>query len=134
VIKRIMDGQMLIAIVGDFQDAGRGNNFVTENELPMQLGIMRKNKEYVANHIHKIRNRQAKSISNEFHYVVRGKVLVSLFGYQKNLITKIMLTPEMFCMLFNGGHGFEIIKDDTIMFEVKNGSFSGEIMDDKEKF
>jgi hypothetical protein len=126
-----MDGQILIAIVGDFKDVGWGNNFITENGLPMQIGIMRKNKEYVSNHIHKVRNRQFESISNEFHYVVRGKVIVSLFSTAKDLITKIMLGSEMFCALYNGGHGFEIIKDDTLILEIKNGSFTSK-EDDKE--
>jgi hypothetical protein len=126
-----MDGQTLIAIVGNLTDASWGNNFITENELPMQIGIMRKGKDKVENHIHKIRNRQVKSISNEFHYVVRGKAIVSLFGMGKNLITKITLVPEMFCALYNGGHGYEIIKEDTLMLEIKNGNFTSK-SDDKE--
>jgi hypothetical protein len=124
MIKRIMDGQILIAIVGDFKDAVYGNHFITENELPMQLGIIRKDKDKIPNHIHKIRNRQVKSISNEFHYVFRGKILASLFGSGKNLIAKIILNPGMFCALYNGGHGFKIIKDDTIMLEVKMGNYT----------
>ena len=133
MIKKIMDKDTLIAIVGSFEDASYGNNFVTEPGLPMQLGVMRLNKGQVQNHIHKVRNRQMKTISNEFHMVIRGKVFVSLFDCSKNLITKITLIPGMFCMLFNGGHGYEVIKDDTVMIEVKNGSFEG-VEIDKEKF
>ena len=131
--KRIMDGDVLIAIVGSMDDAGWGSTFVTENSLSMQLGVMRKNKGDIQNHIHKVRNRQTKSISTEFHYVVRGKVLVRLYGYQRNLIAKVMLTPQMYCMLFNGGHGFEIVKDDTLMFECKLGNYTN-VEEDKEKF
>jgi hypothetical protein len=128
-----MDKDMLIAIVGSMEDAGWGSTFITENSLSMQLGVMRKNKGDIQNHIHKVRNRQTKSISNEFHYVVRGKVLVRLYGYQRNLISKVMLTPQMYCMLFNGGHGFEIVKDDTLMFECKLGNYTN-VEEDKEKF
>ena len=128
-----MDGKTLIAIVGTIGDAKWGNDFITESELPMQIGIMRKNKEVIQSHIHKIRNRQTKSISNEFHYVVRGKVIVSLFGLTKNLLAKIMLCPEQFCVLYNGGHGFEVIEDDTLMLEVKAGAFTSK-EEDKEVF
>ncbi len=131
MIKRINDKGMLIAIVGSLQDIAHGNNFVTEPELPMQLGIMRVDKCKIPNHIHKVRNRQVKSISNEFHFVVQGKAMLSLFDYNKNLVTKIMLYPSMFCMLFNGGHGYEIIKDDTIILECKLGSYTTK-EDDKE--
>lgn len=132
MLKTVTDNGTLIALVGSFEDSAWGNNFLTQNELPMQLGVMRVNKQQVQDHIHKIRNRQVKSISNEFHYVVRGKVLVRLFNYEKKLIEKIMLCPNMFCLLFNGGHGFEIIKDDTLILEIKNGSFTT-VAEDKEK-
>lgn len=131
MIKKIMDGETLIAIVGSLDDAGWGNNFITEHELPMQMGIMRMNKGKIQGHIHKIRNRQFKSISNEFHMVIRGKVLISLYNFEKKLLDKIMVCPNMFCILYNGGHGFEIIKDDTLMIEAKCGSFTSRD-DDKE--
>lgn len=127
-----MDGDILIAIVGSLEDIGWGNNFITEPELQMQLGTMRFHKdEIVKAHIHKIRNRQFKSISCEFHYVVRGKMRVGLFKNDKSLITKIMLTPNMFCALYNGGHSYEVVKDDTLMMEVKIGSYTNR-EDDKE--
>jgi len=132
MIKSIINKGTLIALVGSFDDAGWGNNFLTDTNLPMQLGVMRKNKEHITNHIHKIRNRQCKSISNEFHYVIRGKVIVSLFNYEKELVTKVMLMPNMFCILYSGGHGFEILKDDTLMIELKSGSFTS-TDEDKEK-
>lgn len=134
MIKKIVDNGNLIAIVGSLQDVAHGNTFVTDPELPMQLGIMRNDKGVISNHIHKVRNRQVKSISNEFHMVITGKVILSLFNASKNLITKMTLCPGMFCMLFNGGHGYEIIRDDTIMVEVKLGEYTGNISDDKEKF
>jgi hypothetical protein len=133
LIKKITDKENLIAIVGSLQDIAYGNNFITEPELPMQLGLMRLNKGKIENHIHKIRNRQVKSISNEFHMVITGKAILSLFNASKNLVTKTTLCPGMFCMLFNGGHGYEIIKDDTVIVEVKNGAFTS-VDEDKEKF
>lgn len=133
MIKKIMDGQTLIAIVGSLQDVPHGLNFMTEPELPMQFATIRRDKGKIQNHIHKVQNRQVKSIANEFHMVVAGKAIISLFGYGKNLIDKIMLVPGMFCLLFNGGHGFEIIKDDTLIIEIKNGIYQGQEFD-KEKF
>lgn len=133
MLKKITDGKTLIALIGSFEDLGKGNHFLTENELPMQVGVLKSDKAKVANHIHKIRNRQTKSISNEFHLVVKGKVEISLYNYAKKLIQKVMLVPNMFCLLVNGGHGFEIVKDDTIMVEVKAGEFTS-VTDDKEKF
>jgi hypothetical protein len=101
----------------------------------MQIGILRTHKGdgNVKKHVHKIRDRQQKSISNEFHIVLRGAVIVSFYGYNKNLVDKITLYPSMFYCLYNGGHSFEFIEDDTVMVEVKNGAFSS-IEDDKEKF
>jgi hypothetical protein len=133
LIKRIVDGDTLIAIVGSLEDAAWGNKFVTENELPMQMGIMRLNKSEIQNHVHKIRNRQLKTISNEFHMVIRGRAMLRLFNKEKELVAKQMLCPNMFCILYSGGHGYEIIRDDTLMVEVKLGAYSS-VDDDKEKF
>jgi hypothetical protein len=133
VIKRITDNGNLIAIVGSLEDVPYGNNFITDPESPMQLGIMRNDKGQIANHVHKVRNRQSKSISCEFHMVITGKMILSLFNASKNLITKMTLCPSMFCMLFNGGHGYEIIRDDTVMIEVKLGNYTS-VEEDKEKF
>ena len=133
MIKRIVDGDTLIAIVGSLEDAAWGNKFVTENELPMQMGIMRLNKSEIQNHVHKIRNRQLKTISNEFHMVIRGRAMLRLFNKEKELVAKQMLCPNMFCILYSGGHGYEIIRDDTLMVEVKLGAYSS-VDDDKEKF
>lgn len=133
MIKRVMDGSTLIAIVGSLQDVEYGTNFVTEPELPMQLGIIRVDEGKIQNHIHKVQDWTMKSIANEFHIVITGKVFVSLFNNSKILVSKIMLVPGMFCMLFNGGHGYDIVEDDTIIIEVKNG-FYKDSETDKEKF
>jgi hypothetical protein len=133
MIKQIKDGKTLIAIVGSMEDAQWGNNFITDNELPVQIGILRTNKSTIQSHIHKIRNRQFKSISVEFHIVLRGKAIVTLYNYDKEVVDKITLCPNMFCALYNGGHSFAFIKDDSLMIEVKNGSYTT-VEDDKVKF
>lgn len=131
MIKKIVDNGILIAIVGSLQDMAYGNNFITEPELPMQIGVMRFNKCKINNHVHKVRNRQTKSISNEFHMVVEGKAILSLFNPNKNLVTKMTLNSGMFCALYNGGHGYEIIRDNTVIVEVKAGNYTNRD-DDKE--
>jgi hypothetical protein len=135
MIKQIMDGDTLIAIVGSFDDTKWGNHFITDKELPIQIGALRTNKGDggVEKHIHKIRNRQLKTISNEYFYMIRGKVNVFFYNYAKKLVGKVLLTPQMFCCLYNGGHSLEFIKDDSLMVEVKNGAFT-DVSDDKEKF
>ena len=135
VYKKIMDGETLIAIVGSFDDAKWGNTFITNKELPMQIGFLRTNKGDggVEKHIHKIRNRQVKSITNEYFYMIRGKANVFFYNFNKEIVGKALLTPKMFCCLYNGGHSLEFIKDDSLMVEVKNGAFT-DISDDKEKF
>jgi hypothetical protein len=131
MIKHIKDGSTLIAIIGSLDDVAWGNNFITQNDLQLQVGILRKEKGIVKNHLHKMRNRQMKTISQEFHLVIRGKAIVSLFNNAKELIDKELLCPNMYCLLVNGGHGYEIIKDDTLMLECKLGAYTNP-EDDKE--
>jgi hypothetical protein len=134
MIKKILDKGTLIAITGSVDDMPKGNNFITDNDLPMQVGIMHADKtDSYKNHIHKVRNHQYTSISMEYHIIIRGKVRLSLFNDDKTLIKKIILKPNMFSLLVHGGHGYEVLEDDTVMVECKLGNFEG-VESDKVRF
>lgn len=131
LINEVMDGSVLVAIVGSFDDVPWGNKFVSDEKLPMQLGTLRVNRGIINNHLHKEKNIQFKSIACEFHYIVRGKALLNIFNMKGKLMDTMMLLPNMFCMLYNGGHGYEILKNDTLIIETKIGAYDG-VQADKE--
>lgn len=134
MIKKILDKGTLIAIVGSVDDMPKGNNFITDNDLPMQVGIMHVDKTALCkNHVHKMRSHQYKAISIEYHMITKGKVRLSLFRDDKTLIKKMILKPNMFSLLIHGGHGYEILEDDTVMVECKLGQFES-VESDKVQF
>lgn len=130
MLKEITHNRTLIAIVGDLENLKLGNNFITNPELNMQVGVLKENKKVLRTHIHKVRNRNVHSISNEFCYVVRGSIKVKLYDYSKEFIDEVVMPSGTFCVLYNGGHGFEILEDNSLIIEVKAGAFTT-VEDDK---
>jgi hypothetical protein len=134
MIKKIIDKGTLIAIVGSVDNMPKGNNFITDNDLPMQVGVVHADKaETLKNHIHKTRDHRYQAISIEYHMVVKGRVRLSLFNDDKTLIKKMILKPNMFSLLIHGGHGYEILEDDTVVVECKLGKFES-VESDKVRF
>jgi len=84
-------------------------------------------------HIHKIRNRQSKTKTLEFVVVLVGKMRADYYSLEKVKVGSRMMREGDFVCLYDGGHGFEIVKDGTKLIEVKLGAFT-KVEDDKDKF
>ena len=58
---------------------------------------------------------------------------VTFYTLEKLEFCYRVLSQGDFIMLFDGGHGFEVLQNDTVFIEVKNGQFV-DTETDKEKF
>ena len=79
-------------------------------------------KKYAA-HRHLPRAREIPQ-TQESWVVVSGKVRVSIFDLDGKLLEKTVIGAGDCSITLRGGHGYEILKDNTIVFEFKLGSFS----------
>ena len=129
----IKDKNTLLAIIHRENDWVEGLNFCTPDELYVQAGTWNYNKgTKLAAHIHK----EYKRVTNktqEVTYIKEGSLKATIYDDKKNLVKEIILSKGDFAVFVNGGHGYEILEDNTKVLEVKNGPFIS-VDKDKEKF
>ncbi len=113
-----------IAIVVTKSFNKTGMNFVSADNLPLQLGInsYKKGQEIKA-HFHKSREIIVNNIQ-EVIYLKSGKALVRLYDLNKKLVKSITLSAGDLIFFVDGGHGFEM-SEDTTFIEVKQGPYLG---------
>ena len=70
-------------------------------------------------------------IAQESWVVIRGKVKAILYDLDDTIISEKILEPGDASITLYGGHTYEILEDDTLVYEYKTGPYTG-IEDDKE--
>ena len=126
------DGK-IIAIIYRDSDWTEGLNFITPNELFLQVGSWwyQKGKK-LDSHIHNDFDRVAQR-TQEMTYVKKGSMRVLLFDEKKKYLRDFTLYEGDLAVYAYGGHGYEILEDDTKIIEAKNGPFI-DVETDKTKF
>jgi hypothetical protein len=123
----------IISIIYRDDDWERGLNFITPDELFIQAGSWWYQKgEILQRHIHNDYPREA-TRTQETVYVKRGSMRCSIYTDEKEFIQDFILYQGDLAIFAFGGHGFEILEDDTKIIESKNGPFT-DVETDKTKF
>ena len=132
-MKVIRDKNKVIAIIYRNEDWIEGLNFITPSELNIQVSSWYYHKgKKLASHIHKYNPRQVDR-THEVTYVKQGKMKILLYSEDKEFIKEFILNAGDLAVYAYGGHGYEILEDNTQVIEVKSGPFSS-VDSDKEKF
>ncbi|WP_300156516.1 hypothetical protein [Solidesulfovibrio sp.] len=118
------NGVKLAMVLGgeDFKD---GLSFFTDNGDFIQLGSWR----YAAGtrlaaHNHNTVPRRSDR-TQEAVVVLRGRLRASVYSEEDVLLDRIEAGPGEVMLFLAGGHGYEILEDDTVVVEVKNGPYPG---------
>jgi hypothetical protein len=123
----------IISIVYRDDDWVEGLNFITPDELFVQVGSWWYNKgKKLDSHVHNDFKRTAMR-TQEMTYVKRGSMRVMLYDNDQNYLEDFILKQGDTAVFAYGGHGFEILEDDTQIIETKNGPFI-DVETDKTKF
>lgn len=123
----------ILAIVYRDEDWVQGLNFITPNDLFVQVGSWWYNKgQKLASHKHNDFERKAMR-TQEMTYVKRGSMKVLLYDEDKNFLQDFVLKEGDLAVFAYGGHGYEILDDGTKIIEAKNGPFV-DVETDKTKF
>jgi hypothetical protein len=111
------------------QDFAPGLSFFTADEDFIQVGSWRYPAgKVLAAHNH---NRAPRSLdrTQEAVIVLRGRVRAEVFDEEDALAGHLEAGPGEMLVLFHGGHGYQILEDDTLAIEVKNGPYPGADID-----
>ena len=123
----------ILSIVYRENEWVEGLNFITPNELFIQVGAWwyQKGKK-LASHVHNEFERVT-SRTQEMTYVKNGSMRVLLYDENHNYLEDFILYKGDLAIFAYGGHGYEILEDNTQIIECKNGPFV-DVEIDKTKF
>ena len=92
------------------------------------LNLNKENKFLPHKHFWKI-NKEKKKIVQESWLLIKGSAKVSFYDLDNKFLISKILKPGEVSITFAGGHKLDILKDDTIIYEHKNGPYEGQQKD-----
>lgn len=129
----IKNNNKIISIIYRDSDWVEGLNFITPNELFVQVGSWWYDKgKKLASHVHNDFERKA-TRTQEMTYVKKGSMKVLLYDEKKQYLQEFILFEGDLAVFAYGGHGYEILENNTKIIEAKNGPFV-DVDTDKTKF
>jgi cupin fold WbuC family metalloprotein len=116
---------ILLHIVHRLDEIEGRTNVVPENQF-LQLATLKMEKgKTFRPHKHIWKDGEDKVIAQESWVVIKGKVKVIMYDLDDTIIETPILHPGDCSMTFQGGHNYEVLKEDTIVYEYKTGPYKG---------
>lgn len=124
-MQEIIHNNVIFARIIRAENWNEGLSFFSKDEEFVQVGTwVYPEGKVLAAHIH---NQLPRSVTHtqEVVYVRNGRIEVSIFDFDNNLISKEILNSADTIILLNGGHGYRILDNNTQVLEIKNGPYFG---------
>lgn len=129
IYSKIKPGKLLHIInrlkdINGRQDIVPVNNFIQCATLKMENG------KTFPPHKHIIKDRHySEQIAQESWVVIKGAVQCKFYDLDDNLIATPILKPGDASFTLYGGHTYEILEENTIVYEYKTGPYEGQKLD-----
>lgn len=129
IYSKVEEGKLLHIInrlseINGRQEVVPENNFIQCATLKMQNG------KTFPPHKHITKERMyPNQIAQESWVVIKGKVKCILFDIDDTVIATPILEAGDASFTLYGGHTYEILEDDTIVYEYKTGPYEGQKLD-----
>lgn len=129
IYSKVEEGKLLHIInrldeISGRQEVVPENNFIQCATLKME-----KDKTFRPHkHIEKMRTYE-KQIAQESWVVIKGAVKCKFYDIDDQLIAEPILYPGDASFTLYGGHTYEILEEDTIVYEYKTGPYEGQALD-----
>lgn len=131
MIEKIEFGGKIVALVSRCSYEPNGVNFITSQNNPLQLGILKHTQGVrVSPHVHRNIPRTINEVQEVLH-IEYGELETEFYDVGGGKLGSIVLYPGDTILLISGGHSFNVLKDCKIL-EVKQGPYYG-VWEDKEK-
>ena len=123
----------LICILHRADDWKKELDFVTQDDDFIQLGTWWYDKgKKLDRHYHNVFKRSANKTAECVH-IIQGSMRVDLYDCNQAFTESFIMFCGDSAVFLNGGHGYEILEDQTKVLETKNGPFLG-VDKDKTRF
>jgi len=98
--------------------------WLVEKDFGIQVAGFSYNKDKIFEpHKHLFRPRTFE-YTQEAIIVIKGALLANIYDEHDQLITIFHLEAGDIGIFLYGGHGFKVVEDETIFYEIKNGPFT----------
>lgn len=129
IYSNVEEGKLL-HIINRLSEIEKRTEVVPENNF-IQCATLRMEKDKTFpphKHITKQRTYEAQ-IAQESWVVIKGSVKCKFYDIDDTLIAEPILYPGDASFTLYGGHTYEILEDDTIVYEYKTGPYEGQKLD-----
>jgi hypothetical protein len=125
-----IEPEKLLHIIVRKDDFKPGREDIVEENQFIQCSILQmENGKTFKPHKHIWKERTRNVIAQESWIVVQGSVKCIFYDIDDTLIAEPILYPGDASFTLEGGHNYEIIEDDTLVYEYKTGPYEGQILD-----
>ena len=126
---KVEEGKLL-HVVNRFNEISNRTDIVPDDNFIQCATLrMKKGKTFRAHkHIKKYRTYEEK-IAQESWVIIQGKVKCYFYDLDDKLLTTVILEKGDASFTLEGGHTYEILEDETIVYEYKTGPYEGQEFD-----
>ena len=130
-MKRIYQKDKLLHLVCTPEDFSKERTDIVDANQFIQCSFLRmKNGTTFRPHKHIWKEPSfTKTIAQESWVVIRGSVKVHFFDTEMQLLETHILQAGDASFTLEGGHTYEILEDDTLVYEYKTGPYEGQEKD-----
>lgn len=123
IYSKVKKNKLLHLVVSPKDFKKKIQEFVPSNNFIQCLGLkFNKNKKFDP-HRHVWKSGKSKSITQESWCVIKGSARVNFYDIDNKLISSVILKAGSASFTFEGGHGYEILEKDTLVYEYKTGPY-----------
>jgi len=125
-----IDPTKLLHVVVKKEDLKPGRKDIIPEEHFIQCSHlnMEKGKTFRP-HKHIFKNRTRDVIAQESWIVIQGKVKCIFYDLDDTILVEPILEPGDASFTLEGGHNYEILEDNTLVYEYKTGPYEGQALD-----
>ena len=125
-----IDKNLLLHLVFKLNDHTSNRQPISPADEFLQLQFVKHDKGMVTKpHNHLWKTAPAKTITQESWVVIQGQVKFYMYDVDDILLDTTILNPGDVSMTFRGAHAYEMLQDNTIVYEYKTGPYQGQIKD-----
>lgn len=122
----------LLHIINRFDEIENRIDIVPEDQFLQMSAIKVDSGKSYRSHKHLVKEiLEKETITQESWVVIQGSVRVTLYDIDDKIIAVEVINRGDSSITFAGGHGYEILEDNTVVYEYKTGPYRGQQLDKK---
>jgi cupin fold WbuC family metalloprotein len=129
IYSKVEEGKLL-HIINRLEEINGRHEVVPENNFIQCATLKMENGKTFPPHKHIKKDRHyPEQIAQESWVVIRGSVKCIFYDVDDTIIATPILNAGDASFTLGGGHTYEILEDDTIVYEYKTGPYEGQALD-----